>query len=62
MAYEIDRDHSKQPSLREMAIKAIELLDSASENGNGFFLMIEGSRIGILYFELLDFANHEYIF
>ena len=42
MAYEIDRDPSTQPSLSEMVEKAIGLL---SQSENGFFLMVEGSRI-----------------
>ena len=52
MAYEMDRqqgitslrndDTSEQPSLAEMTDKAIELL---SQNENGFFLMVEGSKI-----------------
>ena len=46
LAYEIDRDETDQPSLAEMTTKALDLL-AASEDGreNGFFLMIEGSRI-----------------
>jgi alkaline phosphatase len=46
LAYEIDRDTTDQPSLAEMATKALDLL-SASADGreNGFFLMVEGSRI-----------------
>lgn len=43
MDYEIDRDPAEQPSLAEMTRKAIELLEDASEEG--FFLMVEGSRI-----------------
>jgi alkaline phosphatase len=42
MAYDIDRDPSKEPSLAEMTQKAIEKL---SKNENGFFLMVEGSKI-----------------
>ena len=42
MAYEIDRDPSQQPSLAEMTQRAIEKL---SKNENGFFLMVEGSKI-----------------
>ena len=42
MAYDIDRDPEKQPSMAEMTKKAIELL---SKNKNGFFLMVEGSKI-----------------
>ena len=42
MAYDIDRDSLKEPSLAEMAQKAIEKL---SQNENGFFLMIEGSKV-----------------
>ncbi len=46
LAYEIDRDTTDQPSLAEMATKALDLL-AASADGreNGFFLMVEGSRI-----------------
>jgi alkaline phosphatase len=46
MSYEIDRDPAKQPSLKEMSLKAIDLLDkNARKQNTGFFLMIEGSRI-----------------
>ena len=41
MAYDIDRDPNQQPSLEEMTRKAIEKL---SQNPNGFFLMVEGSK------------------
>ena len=46
MAYELDRDPAAEPSLAEMTLKALDLLRN-SEDGreNGFFLMIEGSRI-----------------
>lgn len=46
LAYELDRDETDQPSLAEMTRKALDLL-SASEDGaaEGFFLMVEGSRI-----------------
>ncbi|MGI2297386.1 alkaline phosphatase [Paenibacillus sp. GXUN7292] len=40
--YEMDRDPTKQPSLAEMTSKAIDVL---SRNDNGFFLMVEGSKI-----------------
>lgn len=42
LAYEIDRDATNQPSLAEMTRAALDLL---SESENGFFLMVEGSRI-----------------
>ncbi len=42
MAYEIDRDAAAEPSLAEMTQKAIDLLKG---NAEGFFLMVEGSRI-----------------
>lgn len=42
MGYDIDRDADKQPALAEMTFKAIDLL---SKNKNGFFLMVEGSKI-----------------
>ena len=42
MPYELDRDPDKVPSLEEMTRKAIELL---STNENGFFLMVEGSKV-----------------
>lgn len=48
MAFEIDRDSTDQPSLVEMTQKAIELLE---DDPDGFFLMVEGSRI--------DHAAHE---
>lgn len=40
--YEMDRDPSKQPSLAEMTSKALDVL---SRNEEGFFLMVEGSKI-----------------
>ncbi|KAJ3193949.1 hypothetical protein HDU82_002622 [Entophlyctis luteolus] len=46
MSYEIDRNEQKEPSLKEMALKALDILSDASKrNRKGFFIMIEGSRI-----------------
>jgi len=42
LAYDFDRDPSKEPSIAEMTKKAIELL---SQDEDGFFLMVEGSKI-----------------
>ncbi|NGZ75028.1 alkaline phosphatase [Saccharibacillus alkalitolerans] len=42
MSYDMDRDPSKQPSLAEMTSKAIDVLD---RNEEGFFLMVEGSKV-----------------
>ena len=42
MAYDLDRNPEEQPSLEEMTRTAIEKL---SKNPNGFFLMVEGSKI-----------------
>ena len=42
MPYDIDRNPAEIPSLSEMTKKAIDLL---SQNKNGFFLMVEGSKI-----------------
>ena len=42
MAYEIDRAETQQPSLATMTGAAIDRL---SNNENGYFLMVEGSRI-----------------
>jgi alkaline phosphatase len=42
MDYEIDRDAAKQPSLAEMTEKTLELL---SLDEDGYFVMIESSRI-----------------
>lgn len=47
--YDMDRDDKITPSLAEMTKKAIELL---SKNENGFFLMVEGSKV--------DFAAHDH--
>ncbi|MGM9551383.1 MAG: alkaline phosphatase [Clostridia bacterium] len=47
LSYEMDRDASKQPSLAEMTEKAIDVL---SKNEQGFFLMVEGSKV--------DWASH----
>lgn len=48
LPYEIDRDTSRIPSLAEMTRKAISLLRN---NDNGFFLMVEGSKV--------DWAAHD---
>ncbi|KAJ3044699.1 hypothetical protein HDV00_001103 [Rhizophlyctis rosea] len=51
MSFEIDRDPKQEPSLKDMAMKAINILTKATKGkGKGFFLMIEGSRI--------DMAGH----
>jgi len=48
MPYELERDPATTPSLAEMTAKAIEAL---SQNPNGFFLMVEGSKV--------DWAAHD---
>ncbi|KAI9088329.1 alkaline phosphatase [Phlyctochytrium arcticum] len=48
MSYSIDRDAAKEPSLKEMSVKALDILTAANQKkpeSKGFFLMIEGSRI-----------------
>ncbi|MBN1197972.1 MAG: alkaline phosphatase [Bacteroidales bacterium] len=42
LPYDLDRDPTKVPSLAEMTKKAIQIL---ARNPNGFFLMVEGSKI-----------------
>ena len=42
MPYDLDRDPEKIPSLAEMTSKALEILN---KNENGFFLMVEGSKV-----------------
>jgi len=42
LSYDFDRDPAKQPGLAEMTAKAIEVL---SKDKDGFFLMVEGSKI-----------------
>ncbi|NDW18147.1 alkaline phosphatase [Dysgonomonas sp. 216] len=42
LPYDVDRDPAKIPSLSEMTEKALEVL---SANENGFFLMVEGSKV-----------------
>lgn len=48
MAYDMDRDATKEPGIDEMTKIAIEKL---SKNPNGFFLMVEGSKV--------DWAAHD---
>ena len=48
MSYDLDRDATKEPSLAEMTLKAIQMLKKSEK---GFFLMVEGGRI--------DHALHE---
>ncbi|TPX41301.1 alkaline phosphatase [Synchytrium endobioticum] len=48
MSFSIDRDRGKEPSLADMATKALDLLTatiSTASDSKGFFIMIEGSRI-----------------
>ena len=46
LAHEVDRDPAEQPSLAEMTATALDLLAGSRDGGeNGFFLMVEGSRI-----------------
>lgn len=40
--YEVDRNDTIEPSIVEMTLKAIDLLE---QNENGFFLLVEGGRI-----------------
>jgi alkaline phosphatase len=42
LPYDLDRDPETVPSLQEMTQKA---LDRLSQNENGFFLMVEGSKV-----------------
>ncbi len=42
LPYEMDRNLSSVPSLAEMTDKALDIID---DTDNGFFLMVEGSRI-----------------
>lgn len=42
LPYDLDRDSTLVPSLNEMTQKALERL---SQNENGFFLMVEGSKV-----------------
>ena len=42
MPYDVERDASRYPSLAEMTRKAIT---SLQDNANGFFLMVEGSKV-----------------
>ncbi|KAJ1946076.1 vacuolar alkaline phosphatase [Kickxella alabastrina] len=52
MAYNIDRNPTVEPSLTEMAMKALNiLLEHTRDSPTGFFIMIEGSRI--------DMAGHD---
>ncbi|KAF8932639.1 hypothetical protein BGZ58_006894 [Dissophora ornata] len=51
MNYEIDRNPSQEPSLVEMTLAALKSLQGNARRNQGFFLMIEGSRI--------DMAAHD---
>lgn len=45
MAYEVDRNNSKEPSLLEMSKTALNTLKKWSEEKNtGYFIMIEAAR------------------
>ena len=46
MSYEIDREAAIEPSLTEMALKALDDLYAATKKTEkGFFILIEASRI-----------------
>ncbi|KAI9590836.1 alkaline phosphatase [Syncephalis fuscata] len=48
MAYEIDRDATREPALHEMAQKALDIMAHATKDEeHGFFMMIEGSKIDL---------------
>eukprot|EP01116_Phalansterium_solitarium_P000902 TRINITY_DN10746_c0_g1_i2.p1 TRINITY_DN10746_c0_g1~~TRINITY_DN10746_c0_g1_i2.p1 ORF type:complete len:526 (-),score=167.86 TRINITY_DN10746_c0_g1_i2:346-1890(-) len=57
MTWEIDRNATQQPSLVEMAERAINLL-SENSGDSGFFLMIEGSRIDMAAHNNDPFAHN----
>ncbi|AOR71543.1 alkaline phosphatase [Burkholderia stabilis] len=42
MSYDLDRGATKEPSLSDMATRALDVLQ---KNPNGYFLMVEGGRI-----------------
>ena len=42
LPYDLDRNPNEVPSIEEMTRKAIDIL---SQNSNGFFLMVEGSKV-----------------
>ncbi|HDR9762127.1 TPA: alkaline phosphatase [Burkholderia cepacia] len=42
MSYDLDRGATKEPSLTDMATRALDVLQ---KNPNGYFLMVEGGRI-----------------
>ncbi|XP_065352793.1 alkaline phosphatase 4-like [Cloeon dipterum] len=48
MAYELERENTEQPSIVNMTVKAIQMLQKAE---NGFVLIVEGGRI--------DHAHHD---
>ena len=46
LAYEVDRGETDQPSLAAMTARALDLLAGSPQGrANGFFVMVEGSRI-----------------
>ncbi|KAJ1670195.1 vacuolar alkaline phosphatase, partial [Spiromyces aspiralis] len=48
LRYEIDRDPREEPSLAEMTAKALEILDAQTrDSSEGFFMMVEGSKIDL---------------
>ena len=48
ISYEIDRDDRKEPSLKQMTKKALEMLNKGTHSKHsGFFLMIEGSKLDL---------------
>ena len=59
MSYEIDRNAAVEPSLTEMALKALDdLYDATKKTEKGFFIMIEASRIVRSVFRFLFEAEN----
>jgi len=56
MKFEVDRlnDTAGEPSLQEMTEKALQILQ---KNPDGFFLLVEGGRIGM--FDCLYYQNNK---
>lgn len=56
MNYRLDANPDVEPSLAEMALTALKILE---KNSNGYFLLIEGERFLVNFYNRLFFIDYQ---